>query len=96
MATLEKAEELLEQLREASYTAAKQDLEDVRAFAAEQGCVEPLQQASMCGFQVLMQYSCIACMPGRRCFVWMLSRRATTFCRQFVCNHCCPGWRSGT
>jgi hypothetical protein len=51
MATLEKAEELLEQLRAASYTAAKQDLEDVRAFAAEQGCAEPLQQASRLGMR---------------------------------------------
>ena len=37
MATLEKAEELLEQLRGASYDAAKKDLEEVQEFAAEKG-----------------------------------------------------------
>lgn len=37
MATLEKAEELLEQLRSASYDAAVRDMEEVKAFAAEQG-----------------------------------------------------------
>ena len=37
MATLESAEELLEKLRAASYDAAVRDLEDVQAFAAEQG-----------------------------------------------------------
>lgn len=34
MATLEKAEALLEELRSASYDAAARELEDVRAFAA--------------------------------------------------------------
>lgn len=35
MATLPKAEALLEELRVASYSAAKQDMEDVTAFAKE-------------------------------------------------------------
>lgn len=36
MATLEKAEALLEELRVASVEAARRDLEEVTAFAAEQ------------------------------------------------------------
>lgn len=44
MATLEKAEELLEQLRAASYAAAQRDLEDIKAFAKEQGFEGELQQ----------------------------------------------------
>ncbi|KAI3432836.1 hypothetical protein D9Q98_010420 [Chlorella vulgaris] len=44
MATLQTAEDLLEQLRGASFEAAKRDLEDVQAFAAEQGVTEPLKQ----------------------------------------------------
>ena len=35
MATLEKAEALLEELRGASYDAAVKELDDVRAFAAD-------------------------------------------------------------
>lgn len=35
MATLDKAEALLEELRGASYDAAVREMEDVRAFAAE-------------------------------------------------------------
>ncbi len=46
MATLDKAEDLLEQLRGASVDAAKRDLADIQAFAAEQGFTEELQQAS--------------------------------------------------
>ena len=38
MATLDRAEELLQQLRAAAYDGGKRDLEDIRAFAAEQGC----------------------------------------------------------
>ena len=43
MATLEKAEALLEELRVASVEAAKSDLEEVTAFAAEQAraCINP-------------------------------------------------------
>eukprot|EP00897_Mesotaenium_endlicherianum_P006089 jgi/Mesen1/5508/ME000277S04713 len=37
MATLDKAEQLLEELRSASWDAAMQDLEDLRAFAREHG-----------------------------------------------------------
>lgn len=37
MATLETAEQLLEELRAASYPAAARDMEDVRHFAAQQG-----------------------------------------------------------
>ncbi|GAB4814977.1 hypothetical protein N2152v2_002023 [Parachlorella kessleri] len=44
MATLGKAEELLEQLRAASFPAAQRDLDDIRAFAAEQGFREEMQQ----------------------------------------------------
>lgn len=44
MATLEKAEELLEQLRGASYDAAKRDLQDIKDFAAEQGFTGELAQ----------------------------------------------------
>lgn len=36
MATLDKAEALLEDLRSASWDAAVQDLDDVKKFAAEQ------------------------------------------------------------
>lgn len=44
MATLQKAEDLLEQLREASYGAAQQDMQDVKEFAASQAsaCSLPL------------------------------------------------------
>lgn len=38
MATLDKAEALLEDLRSASWDAAVKDLEDVKAFAAKQVC----------------------------------------------------------
>lgn len=44
MATLSRAEELLEQLRAASYNAAVRDLEDIRAHAAEAGVAEELKQ----------------------------------------------------
>ena len=44
MATLETAEQLLEELRGASFEAAKRDLQDIQEFAAEQGSTEPLQQ----------------------------------------------------
>ncbi len=47
MATLEKAEELLEQLRAASYSAAQRDLDDIKAFAAEQGFTEEMQQVRL-------------------------------------------------
>ncbi|XP_026380510.1 probable cytosolic oligopeptidase A [Papaver somniferum] len=40
MATVEKAEELLEKLRTASWDAAVQDMEDLRKFSQEQGAVE--------------------------------------------------------
>ncbi|KAK1292841.1 hypothetical protein QJS10_CPB17g02455 [Acorus calamus] len=40
MATVEKAEELLEKLRSASWKAAIQEIEDLKAFAKEQGAVE--------------------------------------------------------
>ena len=43
MADLKSAEELLEKLRKASYNAAVQDLEDVRKYAAEQGCTDEIQ-----------------------------------------------------
>ena len=43
MADLKSAEELLEKLRAASYDAAIQDLEDVKKFAAEQGCTDEIQ-----------------------------------------------------
>jgi oligopeptidase A len=46
MATLQTAEDLLEQLRGASFEAAKRDLEVVQAFAAEQGVTEPLKQVT--------------------------------------------------
>ena len=42
MATLESAQELLEKLRAASYGAAERDLEEVRAFAAEQGFTDEM------------------------------------------------------
>ena len=38
MATLDKAEALLEELRVASVEAARRDLDEVAAFAAEQAC----------------------------------------------------------
>jgi oligopeptidase A len=47
MATLPKAEELLEQLRGASYDAAQRDLDDIRAHAAEHGFDGELKQ--VCG-----------------------------------------------
>ena len=40
MATLDKAEALLEDLRSASWDAAVSDLEDVKAFAAKQVCYQ--------------------------------------------------------
>ncbi|CAO2828711.1 unnamed protein product [Amaranthus hypochondriacus] len=40
MATVDKAEELLEKLRAASWNPAVQDLEDIRSFAKQQGAVE--------------------------------------------------------
>ncbi|XP_057542100.1 probable cytosolic oligopeptidase A [Amaranthus tricolor] len=40
MATVDKAEELLEKLRAASWNPAVQDLEDIRCFAKQQGAVE--------------------------------------------------------
>ena len=39
MATLDKAEALLEDLRSASWDAAVKDLDDVKAFAAKQVCM---------------------------------------------------------
>lgn len=44
MATLDQAEELLEELRVASYDAAVRDLEDIKAFAAEQGSTDEIKQ----------------------------------------------------
>jgi hypothetical protein len=41
MATLEKAEALLEELRVASVEAARRDLDEVSAFAAEQARARP-------------------------------------------------------
>jgi len=41
MATLEKAEALLEELRSASFAAAQKDLQEVTQFAQEQGFAEP-------------------------------------------------------
>lgn len=43
MATVEKAEDLLEQLRSAAFKAGKQDLEDIVSFAKEQGFTEEMQ-----------------------------------------------------
>lgn len=43
MATLPKALELLEEIRSASYPAAEKDMEEVRAFAKEQGADYELQ-----------------------------------------------------
>lgn len=40
MATLDRAEKLIEELRAASFEPAKQELEDVRAFAREKGAAE--------------------------------------------------------
>lgn len=40
MATVDKAEELLEKLRAASWNPAVQDLEDIRSFAKQQGAAE--------------------------------------------------------
>ncbi|XP_042990125.1 probable cytosolic oligopeptidase A [Carya illinoinensis] len=40
MATVEKAEELLETLRSASWNASVQDMNDIRSFATSQGAVE--------------------------------------------------------
>lgn len=42
MATLESAEELLEKLRSASYSAAERDLQEVKEFAASQGFAEEM------------------------------------------------------
>ena len=44
MATLPKAQELLEELRSASFEAAKADLSDVQQFAADASETEPLVQ----------------------------------------------------
>lgn len=44
MATLEQAEDLLEKLRVASYDAAVRDLNEIKAFAAEQGSTEEIKQ----------------------------------------------------
>ena len=44
MATLTSAEALLSQLRDASYDAAVQDLEDIKAFAAEKGSTDEMMQ----------------------------------------------------
>lgn len=46
-ATLEQALGLLEELRVASYDAAVKDLEEVRAFAKEQGCEDELKHWDM-------------------------------------------------
>lgn len=43
MATLDKAEQLLEELRAAAYPAAQRDLDEVKAFAKEQGEQEELK-----------------------------------------------------
>ncbi|MCL7034219.1 hypothetical protein MKW94_024158, partial [Papaver nudicaule] len=40
MATVEKAEQLLEKLRTASWGPAVQDMEDLQKFSQEQGAVE--------------------------------------------------------
>jgi hypothetical protein len=55
-ATLQTAEDLLEQLRGASFEAAKRDLEVVQAFAAEQGVTEPLKQVTW--------HICLIASPG--------------------------------
>ncbi len=44
MATLPKAEELLEELRSASFEAAKADLAEVQQFAEDAGETKPLIQ----------------------------------------------------
>ena len=44
MATLDKAEALLEDLRSASWDAAVKDLDEVKAFAAKQVCCYPQVQ----------------------------------------------------
>lgn len=44
MATLPKAQELLEELRSASFEAAKADLSEVQQFAADAGETEALVQ----------------------------------------------------
>lgn len=50
MATLEKAEGLLEQLRGASYDAAVKDMEELRQFASENvGTLDPLCGSGNCG-----------------------------------------------
>jgi oligopeptidase A len=43
MATLDKAEQLLEELRSAAYPAAVKDLQEVKEFAREQGETEELK-----------------------------------------------------
>jgi len=43
MANLEQAQKLLEELRQASYDAAKEDMDEVRAFAKENGFEEELR-----------------------------------------------------
>lgn len=43
MATLEKADTMLEQLRQVAYGAAERDLQDVKDFARQQGCEYELQ-----------------------------------------------------
>ena len=56
MATLETAEELLEQLRGASIDAAKRDLQDLKQFAAEQGFTGDVQQV---GVTFLLPFKCV-------------------------------------
>ena len=63
MATLGKAEELLEQLRAASYDAAVRDLQDIRAHAAEAGVAEELKQVRM--RRVVEGYCCLQALPAR-------------------------------
>ncbi len=47
MATLDKAEALLEDLRSASWDAAVKDLDDVKAFAAKQVCMRSTLHTKM-------------------------------------------------
>ena len=62
MATLETAEDLLEQLRAASYDAAQRDLQDIKDFAAEQGFSGELAQVGA-ALAPAGASGCLSCLP---------------------------------
>lgn len=81
MATLTKAEALLEELRSASYGAAQKDLKDLQAFAKEQVrfdrsvvrrllSIDPLHRRTLVGYRILQRSRCVCGVFSLKGFVF--------------------------